>query len=29
VLDALAPMEVVRTDELDGWACVELRHRVD
>jgi ribosomal protein L11 methyltransferase len=25
VLDALAPMEVVRTDVLDGWACVELR----
>ncbi len=25
VLDALAPLEVVRTDELDGWACVELR----
>ena len=27
VLDALAPMEVVRTDELDGWVCVELRHQ--
>ena len=26
VLDALAPMMVVRTDVLDGWACVELRH---
>ena len=26
VLDALAPMVVVRTDVLDGWACVELRH---
>ncbi len=26
VLDALAPMQVVRTDSLDGWACVELRH---
>jgi ribosomal protein L11 methyltransferase len=25
VLDALAPMQVVRTDVLDGWACVELR----
>ncbi len=29
VVDALAPMEVVRTDELDGWACVELRHQRD
>ena len=27
VLDALAPMRVVRTDVLDGWACVELCHR--
>jgi ribosomal protein L11 methyltransferase len=26
VLDALAPMEVERTDELDGWAAVVLRH---
>ncbi len=26
VLDALAPMVAVRTDVLDGWACVELRH---
>jgi ribosomal protein L11 methyltransferase len=26
VLDALAPMVVARTDELDGWAAVELRH---
>ena len=26
VLDALAPMEVERTEELDGWACVVLRH---
>lgn len=26
VLDSLAPMVVVRTDVLDGWACVELRH---
>jgi ribosomal protein L11 methyltransferase len=26
VLEALAPMQVVRTDVLDGWACVELRH---
>ncbi len=26
VLDALAPMVVVRTDVHDGWACVELRH---
>lgn len=26
VLDALAPMLVVATDVLDGWACVELRH---
>ena len=26
VLDALAPMEVERTDVLDGWACVVLRH---
>lgn len=26
VLDALAPMQAVRTDVLDGWACVELRH---
>ena len=25
VLDALVPLEVVRTDVLDGWACVELR----
>lgn len=24
VLDALVPMSVVRTDVLDGWACVEL-----
>jgi ribosomal protein L11 methyltransferase len=27
VLDALAPMEVLQTDVLDGWVCVELRHR--
>jgi len=26
VLDALGPMQVVRTDVLDGWACVELRY---
>ena len=26
VLDALSPMQVVATDVLDGWACVELRH---
>jgi ribosomal protein L11 methyltransferase len=26
VLAALAPMAVVRTDELDGWAAVELAH---
>lgn len=26
VLDALAPMVVERTDELDGWAAVTLRH---
>jgi ribosomal protein L11 methyltransferase len=26
VLDALAPMEVERTDGLDGWAAVVLRH---
>lgn len=26
VLDALAPMQAVHTDVLDGWACVELRH---
>ena len=26
VIDALAPMQVVTTDVLDGWACVELRH---
>ena len=26
VIDALAPMQVVSTDVLDGWACVELRH---
>jgi ribosomal protein L11 methyltransferase len=26
VLDALAPMEVERTDEADGWAAVVLRH---
>jgi ribosomal protein L11 methyltransferase len=26
VLDALAPMRVERTDEIDGWACVVLRH---
>ncbi len=26
VLDALAPMEVERTDELDGWVAVVLRH---
>src|SRR6056297_3255068 len=26
VLRALAPMEVVHTDVLEGWACVELRH---
>jgi ribosomal protein L11 methyltransferase len=26
VLDALAPMQALRTDTLDGWACVELRH---
>ncbi len=25
VLAALAPMQVVRTDTLDGWACVTLR----
>lgn len=27
VVDALAPMVVVRTNVLDGWACVELAHR--
>lgn len=27
VLDALAPMVVERTDELDGWVAVTLRHR--
>ena len=27
VLDALAPLEVVRSDELDAWACVELTAR--
>lgn len=27
VVDALAPMDVVRIDVLDGWACLELRHR--
>jgi len=26
VLDALAPMQAVRTDELDGWVAVTLRH---
>lgn len=26
VLEALAPMRVVRTDELDGWVAVTLRH---
>jgi ribosomal protein L11 methyltransferase len=26
VLDSLAPMEVERTDDLDGWAAVVLRH---
>lgn len=26
VLEALAPLVVVRTDELDGWAAVELAH---
>ena len=26
VLAALAPMEIVGTEELDGWAAVELRH---
>ena len=26
VVSALAPMRVVRTDILDGWAAVELRH---
>ena len=26
VIDALAPMQVVGTEVLDGWACVELRH---
>jgi ribosomal protein L11 methyltransferase len=26
VLNALSPMEVERTDELDGWAAVVLRH---
>ena len=26
VIDALAPMQVVSTEVLDGWACVELRH---
>ncbi len=26
VIDALVPMQVVTTDVLDGWACVELRH---
>ena len=29
VLDALAPMQVERTDELDGWACVVLHHQPD
>ena len=29
VLDALAPMQVERTDELDGWACVVLHHQSD
>ena len=29
VLDALAPMHVERTDELDGWACVVLHHQPD
>ncbi len=29
VVDALAPMEVVRTDVLDGWAAIELRHPTD
>jgi len=28
VLDALAPMQVVRSDVLDGWAAVTLRHPV-
>lgn len=28
VLGALAPMQVVATDVLDGWAAVELRHTV-
>lgn len=27
VIDALAPMQVVATHELDGWAAVQLRHR--
>jgi ribosomal protein L11 methyltransferase len=27
VLDALAPMIVERTEELDGWVAVTLRHR--
>ena len=26
VLEALSPMQVVRTDSFDGWACIELRH---
>jgi len=26
VLEALTPMQVVRTDELDGWVAVTLRH---
>ena len=26
VLDALAPMRVIRTDTLDGWAAVTLSH---
>ncbi len=26
VVDALGPMKVMRTDVLDGWACVELSH---
>ncbi len=29
VLDALAPMQVVRTDVLDGWAAITLRHPTD
>ena len=27
VLDALAPMQVISTTAMDGWACVELKHR--